>query len=210
MTQAAQDYTAFFRKTTEIVKEVDPKARTCVSLGSLLSGWNHGLAHAGLPEILDVWTYHGYLRAPEEDVRMSLAQVRTLFRRADGSLPEIAMGECGRGAGPALTARHSTRTEYGQAKFMARRLFFDRAMGATFANIFNVGSKGYGLFKLEDQKPRLAYYVIRSLATLFDGLEPAPDLVFSFKPRGPQTMTPQVAWNAIERHAFRRDRKSVV
>ena len=202
--QAAQDFTAFYKRTMEIIKEVDPKARGTISLGSLFSGWNVGLAQAGLPEVLDVWTYHGYLRAPEEDVRMSLGQVRTLYRRADGSIPEIAMGECGRGAGPALTARVSTRTEYGQAKFVARRLFFDRAMGASFANIFNVGSKSYGIFKLEDQKPRLAYYVIQSLASIFDGLEPAPDLVFSFKPRGPQTMTPQVAWNAVERHAYRR------
>ena len=72
--QAAQDFTAFYKRTMEIIKEVDPKARGTISLGSLFSGWNVGLAQAGLPEVLDVWTYHGYLRAPEEDVRMSLYQ----------------------------------------------------------------------------------------------------------------------------------------
>lgn len=202
--QATRDFTAFFRQTSEIFKEVDPNARLCISLGSLTSGWACGLARAGLPDVLDMWTYHGYRRSPEEDVRMSLDQMRALFRRADGSLPDLAMGESGRGAGPAPTARVSTRTEYGQAKFVTRRFFFDCSMGARFANIFNVGSKNYGLFKLEDRKPRLAYYVVRSLATIFDGLEPAPDLLITFKPRSFQSMESQTSWSAIERHAFRR------
>ena len=202
--QAAQDFTAFFRRTTEIIKEVDPGARTCISLGSLTSGWTCGLARAGLPDVLDMWTYHCYMRSPEEDVRMSLGQMRALFRRADGSLPDLAMGESGRGVGPAPTARISTRTEYGQAKFVARRFFFDCSMGARFANIFNVGSKNYGLFKLDDHKPRLAWYVVRSLATIFDGLEPAPDMLITFKPRSFQSMESQTPWAAVERHAFRR------
>ena len=204
VTQAAHDFTAFFRKTSEIIKEVDPAARTCISLGSLTSRWSYGLSRAGLPDVLDMWTYHNYGRSPEEDVRTSLARMRALFRRADGSLPDLAMGESGRGAGPAPTARLSTRTEYGQAKFVARRFFFDISMGARFANIFNVGSKNYGLFKLENQKPRLAYYVVRSLATIFDGLEPAPDMLITFKPRSSQTMESQLPWAAVERHAFRR------
>jgi len=204
VTQAAKDFTAFFRRTSEIIKEVDPGARTCISLGPLTSGWACGLARAGLADALDMWTYHGYRRSPEEDVRMSLGQMRALFRRADGSLPDLAMGESGRGAGPAPTARVSTRTEYGQAKFVARRFFFDCSMGARFANIFNVGSKNYGLFKLEDHKPRLAYYVVRSLATIFDGLEPAPDLIITFKPRSFQSMESQTPWAATELHAFRR------
>ena len=204
VTQAAKDFTEFFRRTSEIIKEVDPGARTCISLGSLTSGWTCGLARAGLPDVLDMWTYHGYGRSPEEDARMSLGRMRALFRRADGSLPELAMGESGRGAGPAPTARISTRTEYGQAKFVARRFFFDCSMGARFANIFNVGSKNYGLFKLEDHKPRLAYYVVRSLATIFDGLEPAPDMLITFKPRSNQTMESQSPWTATELHAFRR------
>ena len=202
--QATRDFTAFFRRTSEIFKEVDPNARLCISLGSLTSGWTCGLARAGLPDVLDMWTYHGYERSPEEDVRMSLGQMRALFRRVDGSLPDLAMGESGRGAGPVPTARVSTRTEYGQAKFVARRFFFDCSMGARFANIFNVGSKNYGLFKLEDHKPRLAYYVVRSLATIFDGLEPAPDLIITFKPRSFQSMESQMPWAATERHAFRR------
>ena len=45
--QAAQDFTAFYRRTMEIIKEVDPKARGTISLGSLFSGWNVGLAQAG-------------------------------------------------------------------------------------------------------------------------------------------------------------------
>ena len=204
VTKATQDFTAFFRRTSEALKAADPDARACISLGSLTSLWSCGLARAGLPDVLDMWTYHAYRRSPEEDVRISLDQMRALFRRADGSLPDLAMGESGRGAGPAPTARVSTRTEYGQAKFVARRFFFDLSMGARFANIFNVGSKNYGLFKLEDHKPRLAYYVVRSLAAIFDGLEPAPDLLITFKPRSAQTMESQLPWAAVERHAFRR------
>lgn len=204
VTQAAKDFTAFFRRTSEIIKEVDPGARTCISLGSLTSGWACGLARAGLPDVLDMWTYHCYGRSTEEDVRASLGRMRALFRREDGSLPDLAMGESGRGAGPAPTARISTRTEYGQAKFVARRFFLDCSLGARFSNIFNVGSKNYGLFKLEDQKPRLAYYVVRSLATIFDGLEPAPDMLVTLKPRSFQSMESQTPWAAMELHAFRR------
>ena len=203
-TRASADFAKFYRRTMETMKSVDPEIKGGISLGSLDSPWAVGLARAGMKDILDVWTYHGYLRSPEEKVLPSLAQMRALYRRADGSLPEIAMGECARGAGPALTARVSTRTEYAQAKFVVRRMFFDLSAGAQFCNIFNVGSQSYGIFKPEDKSPRLAYYVIKSLSPIFDGLVPAPDMVVSLSPRGPQTMTPQTRWNALELHAFRR------
>jgi len=201
---AARDYTDFFHRSALVLKAVDPEIRAGVSLGGLHSGWLFGLSRAGFGKDLDLWTYHGYQRAPEEGVRDSLSRVAALLKGADGSPIPFAMGESGRGAGPALTARLSTRTEYGQARFVARRLLFDRSMGAEFANLFNVASKGYGIFKLENGQPRLAYYVLRSMATLLDGLEPARDLDLTFRPRSQGAMVPMAPYFAIERHAFRR------
>ena len=204
ISQATRDFTAFYRDSIAALRRGNPSAVAGISLGSLDSPWAIGLARAGLPELLDVWTYHGYLRTPEEKVRMSLEQMRALYRRKDGTLPAVVMGECGWGAGPARSERLSTRTEYGQAKFFTRRLLFDKAMGAKFSSVFNVGSINYGLFRTDDKTPRLAYYVIRSLATLLDGLEPAPDLFVTFSTRTRMPMTPQGAWSAVECHSFRR------
>lgn len=204
VTRATADFAAFYRKTVEMLRQVDPAAQAGISLGSLDSSWMIGLAKTDFPEMLDVWTYHGYRRTVEEGVVQSLARARTLMRRRDGSLPAFTMGESGRGVGPNLSGRFNTRTEFGQAKFVARRMFFDLAMGAKFCNIFDTGDTRYGLFKADDHTPRLAWHVIRALGSVFDGLEPAPDLGIFFTTRAPHSMMPQVDFNAVEVHAYRR------
>lgn len=204
VSQASRDFAQFYRRTVEVLREVDPTAKAGISLGNLDSTWVTGLARTDFPEMLDVWTYHGYRRTVEEGVVQSLSRMKALMRRKDGSLPEIVMGESGRGVGPTLSGRFNTRTEFGQAKFAARRMFFDLAMGAKFCNLFDMGDARYGLFKTDDKKPRLAWYVIRALGSVFDGLEPAPDLGIVFSTRAPHSMASQQDYTAIERHAYRR------
>ena len=202
--QAAKDFTEFYRRTVETIRSVNPEAKTGISLGSLDSEWIFGLSKTGFSELTDVWTYHGYRRTVEENVVLSLERAKALLRRRDGSFPEIVMGESGRGVGPVPTGRFNTRTEYTQAKFATRRMFFDMAMNAKFCNLFDVGDPAYGYFKETDRSPRLAWYVIRALGTVFDGLEHAPDLRITFATCGRQTISPQVCWNAVERHGYRR------
>ncbi|MDO5320733.1 MAG: hypothetical protein Q4G65_19080 [bacterium] len=202
--QASRDFAEFYRRTVETIRSVDPEAKTGISLGSLDSPWMFGLAKTDFPEWTDVWTYHGYRRSVEENVVLSLARAKALLRRRDGSFPDIVMGESGRGVGPVPTGRFNTRTEYTQAKFAARRMFFDKAMDAKMCNLFDVGDAAYGYFKHDDRSPRLAWYVIRALGSIFDGLEHAPDLGITYMTRGRQSLSPQVCWNAVERHAYRR------
>lgn len=202
--RVAQDYTAFYRRTVEILKRIDPSVQATVSVAKYDSPWLIALSRTGLPELVDLWTYHSYRRSAEEGVRDWVKRYGALMRRRDGSLPEIVMGESGRGVGPKPTSRFITRTEYVQAKFVVRRMFFDMAMGAKFCNLFDVGDGRYGIFKLEERTPRLAWYVIRALGSVFDGLEYAPDLYVSYTCRGRQTLESQVAYNGVECHAYRR------
>lgn len=204
VSQAARDFAAFYRKTVEILRQVDPTAKAGISLGSLDSTWMFGLAKTDFPEMLDTWIYHGYRRNVEEGVEQSLARVKALMRKSNGALPEIVMGESGRGVGPEPTGRFNTRTEFGQAKFVVRRMFFDLAMGAGFCNIFDTGDSRYGLFKPANHEPRLSWCVIRALGSVFDGLENAPDLGVFFTTRGPHSMMSQVLYKSMEVHAYRR------
>jgi hypothetical protein len=163
------------------------------------------LARHGFGEILDVYDYHGYERTPETMVEESIAQAKALFRRKDGTVPQVMMGEAGRASGP--SGRFSTHTEYGQAKFTARRILNDLYNGCIAISLFNIGASRYGYFKSPGGQPKLGYYVMQGLGWLLDGMKPAPQYYVRFNTIGNQEFTPQMPYTCSKRVAF--DRKGV-
>ena len=202
---AAQAMVACFTEVRRAVTAEIPEAEFSASYCALSSAHMPCLARHGFGEILDVYNYHGYERNPEAMVEESIAQAKALFRRKDGTEPRVMMGESGRATGP--SGRFSTHTEYGQAKFTARRVLNDLYNGCQTIALFNVGSPHYGYFNPATHEPKLGYYVVQGLGWLLDGLKPAPQYYVRFNTLGRQEFTPQMPYTCSKRVAF--DRKGV-
>ena len=202
---AAKALVACFTEVRKVVRAEIPDAEFSTSFCALSSAYLPCLARHGFGEILDVYNFHGYERAPEAMVEESIAQAKALFRRRDGTVPRVMMGESGRASGP--SGRFSTHTEYGQAKFTARRLLNDLYNGCIAISLFNIGVSRYGYFKAPDGSPKLGYYVMQGLGWLLDGMKPAPQYYVRFNTLGNQEFTPQMPYTCSKRVAF--DRKGV-
>ena len=206
--QAAKDMVECCRRVRETVLREIPEAEFSVSFCRLTSSLLPRLAAHGLAEVIDFYSYHGYERNPEAMVRESLDQARALFRRKDGTPVRVMMGESGRASGP--SGRFSTRTEYGQAKFTARRIFNDLYQGSETVSFFGFGLGRYGYVNSETKTPKLGYYVLQSLGWLIEGLRPAPEYCVRFNTLGTQEFTPQMPYTCSQRTAFVRKGVPVV
>jgi len=202
---AAKAMVECFTEVRKAVKAEIPEAEFSASFCALSSAHLPCLARHGFGEILDVYNYHGYERNPEAMVEESIAQAKALFRRRDGTVPRVMMGEAGRATGP--SGRFSTHTEYGQAKFTARRILNDLYNGCQTIALFSVGVSRYGYFNPTTREPKLGYRVVEGLGWLLDGLKPAPQYYVRFNTLGNQEFTPQMPYTCSKRVAF--DRKGV-
>ena len=200
--QSAKDFVDFLRQTAPVIRSAIPEAKIGVSLCSLSSPWIPALGDAGAGEVLDAWIYHGYRRTPEELVESAIARARACVKRPDGKPLELWQGESGRATGE--SGRFHLHTEFGQAKFVARRYFKDAAMGVTLSNVFNAADPRYGYFKEASKSPKLAYHTLAAMGFLLDGLERAPDLQMQLTTNGRMSVSPQLLWLAAETHCFRR------
>lgn len=200
--QSAKDFVDFLRQTAPVIRAAIPEAKIGVSLCSLSSAWIPALGDAGAGEVLDAWIYHGYRRTPEELVESAVARMRSCVKRPDGQPLELWQGESGRATGE--SGRFHMHTEFGQAKFVARRYFKDAAMGVALSSVFNAADSRYGYFKAADKSPKLAYHTLAAMGFLLDGLERAPDLQMELTTNGRRSVSPQLSWLAAETHCFRR------
>ena len=206
--KAAHDFADFVRVTADEIHKVIPDALISIDLCHTGSAWRPALAEAGIADVIDIFNYHVYNRTPEENLRMSLDQTKALFVRHDGKPVRIWQGESGYPTGPALEA-YGILGEYGQAKFIARRLMMDAACGAEMSSIFSVtdflsyypdgSDQYYGVINGRENKPKPGYYTMQLLASLLEDIEPAPENFIRFTtPKTQRTMTSLLAYNAIE------------
>lgn len=202
---AAKALVDCFAEVRKAVCAQIPDAEFSASFCALSSAYFPCLARYGFADLVDFYDYHGYERTPETMVEESIAQARALFVRRDGKPLRVMMGESGRASG--ISGRFSTHTEYGQAKFTARRLLNDLYNGCETISLFSVGSDRYGYFRKESQTPKLGYYVMQGLGWLMDGMKPAPQYYVRYNTIGRQEFTPQMPYTCSKRVAF--DRKGV-
>ena len=212
--QAARDFADFVRVTAEEIHKVIPDALISIDLCHTGSGWKPALAEAGIGDVIDIFNYHVYNRTPEENLRMSLDQVRALFVRPDGKPVRIWQGESGYPTGPALEA-YGKLGEYGQAKFIARRIMVDMGNGAEVSSIFSVtdflsyypdgSDQYYAVINGRKNQPKPGYYTLQTLSSLLEDIEPAPENFIRFTtPLTQRTMTSLLAYNAIETVSLKR------
>ena len=158
--------------------------------GAITNGCNapayvEGLGRAGLGKYADIISYHPYGFVPEFNLasRFNFIKENT---RVDGRALPIWQGECGRPAGAPIGDVALIPSEYNQAKFLTRRFVADITVGAQVSSFFNVSDFGgyqneagdfmFGLIHRQEQRPKLAFGALQSVAYLFEGVEPAPDL----------------------------------
>lgn len=190
----ASDYVDLVRLTVEPLRAVQPEA--CVIGGSIAWGmtvWSlkylEDCLQAGMHELIDIITYHGYKSVPERHSAQEIAAFIHLIRKYKPSL-RYWQGEAGiqsyvpekaRGVG-ALSAMQCT--ELIQARMLLRRFLLELHNGCSMSSYFHMADFAhyasfketfhYGLIRLEDGSPKPAYYAMQSLATLLcDPMEPA-------------------------------------
>lgn len=186
--KAARDFAEFFKVTAAEIRKVIPDAKCSFNLTERSSVWHITLAKEGIAEVADIYNYHDYKRYPEDNLRNSFEQLRTIFKRKDGTCLEIWNGESGRASGKSNV--FAFPSEYAQAKFISRRVVCDVSYGAKVTNIFSVTDflsyyedgrdQYYGIWNARENKAKLGYYTLQSLCYIFDGLEKAPEYYFYF------------------------------
>ena len=143
---------------------------------------------AGLHELVDIVTYHGYKSVPERHSTQEIAAFTQILNRYKSSL-KYWQGEAGiqskvpadGNSGALATMKLS---EDVQARMLLRRTMLELHNGCAMSSYFHMadfahyaGDKHtyhYGLIRLEDAAPKPAYYALQSLCTLLsDSMEPA-------------------------------------
>ena len=178
------EYAEFFIRTSDIVKEVQPQARTigmaaAKSDSSNLKTFLSKLKTEGKLDNLDVVTVHGYPTNPDSNTLTTWKNVCASY--ADHI--EVWVGETGaphrKGGSGALSSWSST--ELKQAKWVARRMLSARAKEVPIS-IFTLvdlkyddgGTNWKGLIHVDTKtmtmgKPKQAFYAFQNITSVFDG-----------------------------------------
>jgi len=189
----AADYVSLVRITSVVVREEQPEARLiggAIAWG--MTPWSlkylEDCMRAGLADLVDVISYHGYKSIPERHTTQEFPAFNHIIEKYKASL-DTWQGEAGmqsrvpeqaRGVG-ALSRMKSS--EEIQARMLLRRFLLDLGNGAKVCSYFHMADFAhyadfkqtfhYGLVRLEDGSPKPAYYALQSLATLLcDPMEP--------------------------------------
>lgn len=205
--QAAKDFADFVHITSGVIKKVIPDARVAFNLARTSSVWVPTLAKAGIAEDVDIFCYHNYSRMPELGLEPAVEQARALFVRKDGTPLTIWQGESGRASGPSHL--YAFPSEYNQAKFIGRRIFFDLSCGAEMTSLFTVidfqsyypdgADQYYGVWNARENRAKLGYYTLQNLAWIMDGIEPAPENFAQFTtPGSSSTFTSLIPFNNVK------------
>lgn len=170
------------------------------------------LGKLGIGKVIDILACHTYDATTQAFDQAHYNQIRAIIRPK-----EMWMGEGGslsKGDPTAITLSGLfAATELSQAKHNARRLTTDAGCGMRLSSIYTMSDlKSYwsngndssaGIYCRKERRPKLAYYAMQSVATLFDGMEIAPDL--GLYPEIPLNNTSVLAKNALQCFAFRKN-----
>ena len=211
--QAAKDFAAFVRVTAEDVRKVIPDAQITFNMANLSSVWLTTLAKEGMADVISFYNYHVYQRAPEDGVKAAFDQVRALFKRSDGQPMRIWQGESGRATDK--SGLFAFPTQYNQAKYIARRIAYDIALGCEVSSQFTVADflcyypdgrdQYYGIWNTRENKPKLGWYALQSMAYIMENVKPAPEYWFLFTtPENHQAFTTLIPYLNVEIAQFSR------
>lgn len=139
---------------------------------------------AGMHELVDIVSYHGYKSVPERHSTQELPAFLHLLRKFRPEL-EYWQGEAGiqsyvppkaKGVGALSTMKNS---EPIQARMLLRRTLLELNNGAGMSSYFHMADFAhyaafketfhYGLIRLQDGSPKPSYFALQSLATLLGG-----------------------------------------
>lgn len=185
----AAEYVDLVRLAAEPIREEQPEAK--IIGGAIAWGmtvwslkWLEDCMKAGMHELVDIVSYHGYKSIPERHVAQEIAAFRHILDTYKPSL-EYWQGEAGmqshvpeaaRGKGALSTMKC---TEEIQARMLLRRTLVELHNGCAMNSYFQmadfahyVSSRStyhYGLVRLQDGSPKPAYHAYQTLCALLGG-----------------------------------------
>ena len=190
----AADYVDLVRLTAGPLREKQPDAKLiggAIAWG--MTVWSlkflEDCMKAGLHELVDIITYHGYKSIPERHSAQELPAFQHVLNKYKPSLI-YWQGEAGvqsyvpekaKGVGALSTMKSS---EDIQARMLLRRTLLELNNNAAMSSYFHMADFAhyaefketfhYGLVRLVDGSPKPAFYALQTLATLLcDPMEPA-------------------------------------
>ena len=190
----AADYVDLVRMTSEPLREEQPGAKLiggAIAWG--MTVWSlkflDDCMKAGMHELVDIVTYHGYKSVPERHSTQEIAAFNHIVDKYNPKL-KYWQGEAGvqsyvpeaaKGVGALSTMKLS---EDIQARMLLRRSLLELSNGADMTSYFHMADFAhyaafkqtfhYGIVRLEDGSPKPAYYALQSLCTLLaDPMETA-------------------------------------
>lgn len=189
----ASEYVDLVRQTVEPLRREQPKAK--IIGGAIAWGmtvWSlkflEDCMKAGLHELIDIVSYHGYKSIPERHSPQETAAFKHLLDKYDSSL-EYWQGEGGvqskvPSGGNAGALSNMKLSEDIQARMLLRRTLLELHNGCSMHSYFHMADFGhyaddkrtyhYGLVRLEDGSPKPAYFALQTLCSLLSGpMEPA-------------------------------------
>lgn len=189
----AADYVELVRLTAEPLRAEQPGAKLiggAIAWG--MTVWSlkfmEDCFRAGLHELIDIITYHGYKSVPERHSAQEIAAFKHLVGKHKPSLA-YWQGEAGvqskvPSVGNAGALSTMKLSEDIQARMLLRRTLLELHNGCAMSSYFHMADFAhyagdrrtyhYGLVRLEDGSPKPAFHALQTLCTvLADGAAPA-------------------------------------
>lgn len=190
----ASQYVDLVRLTAEPLRAEHPGAK--IIGGAIAWGmtvWSlkylEDCMQAGLHELVDIITYHGYKSVPERHSTQEIDGFKHIINKYKPSLLHW-QGEAGvqsyvpknaRGVGALSTMKFS---ESIQARMLLRRFLLELHNGCAMTSYFHMADFAhyaafketfhYGVLRLQDGSPKPAFYALQTLCSLLcDPMEPA-------------------------------------
>lgn len=210
---SAELYAAFVKETAAVIRGVIPDVTI---IGGALAGmptdYLRSLLAHGMAQHVDKISFHPYRAVPEQGYRETLESWRQLIRQNAEKTVELWQGEngCPSRPGSAGALGQYGWTETSQAKWLLRRMLYDRVLDLELTSYFHMvdlvnynwgaGPSGKtnfkGLLRGEDYSPKPSYFAYQRLCTLFDGSaqrEPSLDAMVKLEePRDKGTLARDV------------------
>lgn len=190
----AEAYVDLVRMTAEPLREEQPDAKLiggAIAWG--MTVWSikylEDCMKAGLHDLIDIITYHGYKSVPERHSTQEIAAFKHIIKKYSPDLlywqgeagmqsyvPEAAQGKA------ALSTMKCSESI--QARMLLRRTLIELNNGCSMTSYFHMADFAhyaqmkltfhYGLVRLKDGSPKPAFTALQSLCTLLsDPMEPA-------------------------------------
>ncbi len=208
--RSAADFVKLVEITGKAVHESDPEAEIIANIAGHTGEYVRELARCGLSKHIDIFAPHFYGTANQAAEKQKIEFYRRLIQPR-----KMWMGEAGSPSLACSSLPHMLgASEYTQAKTLTRRVAMDLAMGMEVSSIYVASNlKSYwkdgsdsvcGLIYRGERKPKLAWYALQSLATLFEETEAASDLYCRLQHLEAQRVSSVIAINSIQTGCLRK------